>query len=105
MSDAMAVPMSEASTGGTLELATNAARQGAADAVNAANRAWESTSLFLSRFTYTTCYTISYGIVFPVTYVAHAVPKNNALVRGLMDGTRAAREQVDKLMGEPGTTS
>jgi hypothetical protein len=100
MNDAMAAPMSDNPTAGsTLDVASAAARQGAADAYEAANRAFESTSLFLSRFTYTACYTISYGVVFPATYVALSVPRNNALVRGLMDGARAAREQVDKVMG------
>jgi len=96
----MAAPVSENPTGGsTLDVASAAARQGAADAYDAANRAYESTSLFLSRFTYTACYTISYGVVFPATYVALSVPRNNSLVRGMMDGARAAREQVDKVVG------
>lgn len=103
MSDANSAPQPDAPAEGNVALlAVQAARQGAADAQDAANRAWASTSMFLSRFTYTTCYTISYGVVFPVSYVAMAVPRDNALVRGLIDGAHSARTQVDRIMGKPG---
>ncbi|MFO0957924.1 MAG: hypothetical protein U0800_10760 [Isosphaeraceae bacterium] len=105
MSDENSVPHADSSAppeGNALQLASHAARQGASDAYDAANRAWASTSMFLSRFTYTTCYTISYGVVFPISYVAMAVPKDNALVRGMIDGAHSARAQVDKVLGKAG---
>jgi hypothetical protein len=78
---------------------TQAAKDGAADAREMANRVWASTSLFLSRFVYTTSYTLSYGIVFPATLIARAVPKDNAAVRGLMDGARAATQKAHEMKG------
>jgi hypothetical protein len=64
-----------------------------------ANRVWASTSLFLSRFVYTTSYTISYGVVFPATLIARSIPLDNAAVRGLMDGAKAATEKAHQLKG------
>jgi hypothetical protein len=76
---------------------TQAARDGAADAREMANRVWASTSLFVSRFVYTTSYTLSYGIVFPATLIARSVPKNNAAVRGIIDGALAATQRAHEL--------
>ena len=82
---------------GTLEVVKRAAREGAADARAAATRTWTATSSFLSRFAYTTCYTVSYGVVFPAVLFAQAIPRNNAAVRGLIDGARAAQHKVDQI--------
>ena len=88
-----------ASASGTLELVRRAAQDGAADAREAAARTWAATSLFLSRFVYTTCYTVSYGVVFPAVFLAHSIPRNNAAVRGLIDGAQAVMLKVDELRG------
>jgi len=85
------------STAGTLERVAQAAQRGAEDARQAAARTWTASGLFLSRFAYTTCYTISYGVVFPSVLLARAVPANNAAVRGLVEGAQAARHKVDEL--------
>ncbi len=82
---------------GTLALVTGAARHGAADAREAAERVYTATSSFVSRLVYTTCYTLSYGLVFPTVFLAHAIPKNNAAVQGLIDGAEAAIHKVDEL--------
>jgi hypothetical protein len=82
---------------GTLEIVSRAARDGAADAREAATRAWSATSLFFSRFVYTACYTVSYGVVFPTMLAAHSIPKNNAAVRGLIDGAQAAIQRADEV--------
>ena len=37
----------------------------------------------------------SYGVVFPTLLVARAVPKDNAIVNGLVDGARAARDALE----------
>jgi hypothetical protein len=87
------------SSAGALEIAARAARDGAADAREAATRVWSATSLFVSRFVYTTCYTVSYGVVFPTMLLAHSIPKNNAAVRGLVDGAEAAIQKVDRVRG------
>jgi hypothetical protein len=90
---------SNSSADGTFELMTRAARDGAADAREAAARTWASTSLFVSRFVYTTCYTVSYGVVFPSALIANSIPRDNAAVRGLIEGGRAARLKVDLMLG------
>jgi hypothetical protein len=101
MSDTQPVAKRSAvpSQSGTLELVTRAARDGAADAREAAIRTWAATSRFVSRFVYTTCYTVSYGVVFPTVLLAQAIPRNNAAVRGLVDGAHAAILKVDQLHG------
>jgi hypothetical protein len=50
---------------------------------------------FVSRVIYTASYALSYGVVFPVMVVVRAIPKENALVHGLVDGALAARDTVD----------
>ena len=90
---------SVASSAGTLDLVTKAARDGAADAHEAATRTWDATSLFASRFVYSTCYSLSYGIVFPAMLLAHAIPRNNEAVRGPIDGANAAILKVDQIRG------
>jgi hypothetical protein len=89
-----------ASASGTIELVKRAAQDGASDAREAAARTWSSVSLFVSRFVYTTCYTVSYGVVFPSALLAHSIPKNNAAVQGLIDGAQAAIRSVDRLGGQ-----
>ena len=81
-------------TESAMELVTRATKDGAASACEAAKKSWEATSLFACRFMYTTCYTISYGVVFPAVFVAQSIPKNNAAVRGLIEGAQAARTKV-----------
>ena len=58
------------SVSGTMDLVANAARNGAADARVAANKALSNTSLFLSRVVYQATYAVSYGVVFPAAFVA-----------------------------------
>ena len=67
-------------------------RDGAADAREAAGKALANTSLFVSRVVYQTTYAVSYGVVFPVAFVARAVPRDNAAVRGLIEGAQAASQ-------------
>ncbi len=86
---------------GRLQLARRAAREGAADAQAAADRILSASGLFLSRFVYTTSYTVSYGIVLPATLVARSIPRDNAAVRGLIDGAAAAVLKVDEVRGLP----
>src|SRR5271157_5007527 len=79
---------------GTVEVAVQAARQGAADA-----RAWPASGVILARAVYNTTYTVSYGLVFPAAFVAQAIPRENAAVRGLIEGADAASRRVDQLLG------
>ena len=99
MSDPQAISSHDPieSTAGTLELVAQPSQRGATDARFSAARTWTATGLFVSRFVYNTCYIISYGVVFPSVLLARAVPVNNAAVRGLIEGTQAARHMVDEL--------
>lgn len=92
-------PETAPSVNGAVDLVTRAARQGATDAEEAAKRVWASTELFVSRFVYTTCYTVSYGVVFSSTLLTRSIPKNNAAVRGFIAGSAAAIQKVDGLKG------
>jgi hypothetical protein len=78
-----------------MTLALQAAKDGAADAQHRVNEMMPAIGGFLNRLTYTTCYAVSYGVVFPTLFVARAVPKDNAIVHGLVDGARAARDALD----------
>ena len=80
-----------------MEMALQAAKHGSADARAAVEKSLPAAGRFLSRFVYTTCYTISYGVVFPTVLIARAIPKNNAVVNGLVDGAYAAVDMVDQL--------
>jgi hypothetical protein len=99
MSDLSAVNPSLDSASGTMDLVLRAARDGAADARAAASKALANTSLVLSRIVYTATYTISYGVVFPVAFVAQGIPRENAAVRGLIEGAHAASRRADAVLG------
>ena len=80
-----------------MELMSRAIQDGAQDARDAAAKTWAASSLFMSRFVYTTCYTISYGVVFPTTLFVRAIPRDNVAVQGLIDGARAAKAKVEQM--------
>jgi hypothetical protein len=72
-----------------------AVKQGATEAQERISRAMPAIGHFVSRLVYTSCYGLSFGVVFPVMLVVRIVPKDNAMVHGLVDGAIAAREQVE----------
>lgn len=55
-------------------------------------------SSFASKLVYTACYSLSYGICFPIFVASHYIPKNNSLVEGLADGSAAANQSVDQFI-------
>jgi hypothetical protein len=81
----------------SLDLVTKAASDGAGDARAAATRTWDATSQFASRCVYTTCFTVSYGVVFPVILLSRVIPRNNDAVRAMIDGAHAAMRKVDQV--------
>lgn len=83
-----------------MALALQAAKDGAADAQERVSQMMPAIGGFVSRLTYTTCYAVSYGVVFPSLLVARAVPKENAIVNGLVDGARAARDAISTRQAE-----
>jgi hypothetical protein len=41
----------------------------------------------------------AYAIVFPAALIGAAIPKGNALVQGLLDGSTAARDKMQSWLG------
>jgi len=80
-----------------MDAAVHAVKEGAADAKETATKAVPAVGLYVSRFVYTTCYTLSYGVVFPAMFVAKSIPTDNAFVHGLVDGAKAATDMVAEL--------
>jgi hypothetical protein len=80
-----------------MERAVEAAREGVADARDAAARALPEANSLVSKLAYNACYAVSYGVVFPSVMLARSVPQNNALVHGLIDGAHAAIDLVDEM--------
>jgi hypothetical protein len=87
-----------------MQAAAASVSEGATAARTAAEKALPSVGLFASRFLYTTSYAVSYGVVFPLALVALSVPQNNPFVHGLVDGSRAARDKVDAIIGGTAVT-
>jgi hypothetical protein len=69
--------------GETMDHALESMRNGASGIVPA-----------MGQMVYTASYALTYGIVFPLMLIVRVVPKNNALVRGMVDGARAAQERA-----------
>lgn len=87
------------SAGGAVQTAMQAARDGAADARTKVAETLPAVGGFISRLVYTTSYTLSYGVVFPTMLVVSVLPKENAVVHGLVDGGRAAKDTVANMRG------
>ena len=79
----------------------DSAKQGASEIQTRVSEALPATSRFLGRVVYKTSYAVSFGVTFPVMMVVRIVPKDNALVHGLVDGALAARDRVHEWGGEP----
>jgi hypothetical protein len=79
-----------------MALAAQAAKDGAADAQARVSEAMPAINRFLSRLTYTSFYSLAYGVVFPTLLLVKAIPQDNAVVHGMLDGGAAARDAVAK---------
>ncbi len=80
-----------------LDAAVQVAKGGVKDVRAAASGALPALGSFLSGATFKTCYAVSNGVVFPAALVARAIPKENAVVYGLIDGARAAIDMVNEM--------
>lgn len=80
-----------------LDAAVEAARGGVDAAQSAASEAFPALGGLLSTLTYKACYGLSYGVVFPTMLAVKAIPKENAVVHGFVDGARAAIDLVDEM--------
>jgi hypothetical protein len=99
MTDSAAAPNSLASGSGSMDLVLQAARAGAADASDAAAKVWSRTGLYVSRAVYVAAYGISFGVVFPAALLARSIPRDNAAVRGLIEGAQDASHRANALLG------
>ena len=79
-----------------MDAAVEAAKHGADRAKATAADVIPAAGQFLSRAVYKTSYAVSIGVVLPAVMLAHIVPKENAIVHGLIDGAQAA---IDALNG------
>jgi hypothetical protein len=86
-----------------LDAAVKGTKEGIAEAQASAADAFPAASQILSRTVYKTFYSISFGVVFPSLLIARSIPKNNAVVHGLVDGARAAIDLVDEMRPRPAT--
>jgi hypothetical protein len=80
-----------------LDSAVEAAKNGTGPVAPTPSGIMRSLSGMLSGLTFNTCYAISYGVVFPTLVAAHAIPRDNPAVNGLIGGSRAARDALDEL--------
>ncbi len=80
-----------------LDSAVQAAKGGVEHLRLTASGALPALGSFLAGATFKTCFAVSYGVVFPVVLVARAIPQENPVVHGLIDGTRAAIDMVNEM--------
>jgi hypothetical protein len=80
-----------------MDAAVQAAKDGAEKARATASDAIPAAGEFLSRAVYKTCYSVSFGVVFPAVLLARSIPQNNAAVHGLIDGARAASDLIREM--------
>ena len=74
------------SVANALDTAAQAAMGGMEDVRATVSGALPALTSSLSGLAYKTCYAISYGIVFPTILIVRVIPKENAVVHGLIDG-------------------
>lgn len=77
----------------------DAAASAAADAAQAREKIGEIGSGMThsaSRFAYTSSYMVAYGLVYATVFVARAIPQNNPVVEGFVDGGRAALDALNE---------
>src|SRR6187399_1667872 len=78
-------------------MASMAMRRGASDAQLSAENLAQHVRQTLSSSIYTTCYYVSFGVVFPTMFLVRLLPLDNAFGHGLIDGASAAKEAVEGL--------
>ncbi len=81
-----------------LDTAVQAVKGGVEDVRVSASGALPALNSFLSGVTFNTCYAVSFGVVFPAVLVARAIPLENPVVHGLIDGARAAIDMVNRVL-------
>ncbi|MFN0053831.1 MAG: hypothetical protein ACKV0T_16755 [Planctomycetales bacterium] len=77
--------------------AAEAVRDGATDAAARVRQVVPVAGQFVSRFVYSSCYFLSYGVVFPTMVVASYLPGGKPIATGLVDGAQAASDLVREM--------
>ncbi len=75
----------------------------ASDAAAKTKQALPAAGQFVSRLVYSSCYFVSYGVVFPTLFLANVIPGGGPIAAGLCDGASAAKDSV-KEMRKPKVT-
>jgi hypothetical protein len=66
------------------------------DAIRAVSRS--DAGMLAAKALYSASYTISFAVVFPVALIVLSIPRDNAAIRGLIEGAEAASRRVDRLL-------
>jgi hypothetical protein len=88
------------SVASAMATAAEAVRDGASDAAAKVQKALPATGEFVSRFVYSSCYFVSYGVVFPTLFLANAIPGGGPIAAGLADGASAASDFVKEMRAQ-----
>ena len=80
------------SIAGAMEDASKAATEHATNLKNTIVEAGPRAMRSVSRFSYTSAYALSYGIVYAAVFVAQSLPQENSIMYGFRDGARAAMD-------------
>lgn len=88
-----------------MDAAVQAAKDGRDRAVATAHQVAPAAGEFMSKAVYNTCYSVSYCVVLPALLAAAWIPRENAAVRGFIDGAHAAIDSVEQSKSGSTTSS
>ena len=99
MSNAVTVATTETppTVNSFLTTTRNAVQDGIADARATVEEAWPKVTEVVGQGIYKLAYGLAFGVAFPVALVAKSIPRNNCVVWGLIDGSKSARDAVNRL--------
>ena len=100
MSNAVTVVVPDSPTSSVsnfLSTTRNAVQDGIADARATVEEAWPKVAEAVNKGVYNFAYGLAFGVAFPVVLVAKAIPQNNCVVWGFIDGANSARQAVKRL--------
>src|SRR5262245_32676289 len=86
------IPRKSVST--AIATAAETVRHRTSDALARAKEALPAAGESISRFVYSGCYYLSYGVVFPTLFVPSYVPGCGTIADGLVDGAVAANDVI-----------
>src|SRR5262249_33118776 len=74
--------------------AATAVKERTSDALARAKQALPAAGEYVARFAYSSCYYLSYGVVFPTLLVTNYLPGCGTIADGLVDGATAANDVI-----------